>query len=92
MAIRKFTKQPNDVIDYDFDYGDWLVSGDDLQSAAITIDAGITLDSYSVSADNVKVWISGGTDGETYLATCLATTEGGREKEAELKIRIREES
>jgi len=91
MAVTKKTKQPSEVLDYDFKYTDWLDSGDEIESAEVTVATGITLDSYNiVSPGIVKVWLSGGTDGETYLITCVATTEGGREKEKEFKLKIKE--
>jgi hypothetical protein len=38
----------------------------------------------------VKIWISGGLDGATYKLTLLMDTTGGRRKEVDFKIRIKE--
>jgi len=90
MALQKFTKQPNDVLDYDVDFSDWMVSGDEVDGVTVSADAGVTVDSYAFTDEIVKVWLSGGTDGETYKITVLATTEGGRSKEQEFRIKVKE--
>ncbi|MGB0511476.1 MAG: hypothetical protein ACPGGB_11195 [Flavobacteriales bacterium] len=81
-------KDPDSVIDYLFDFApltngrdpngsDWLSSGESIASHVIEADSGITVDS-SVAADSnrsVRVWLSGGTVGETYTVTCRITTD-----------------
>jgi len=88
--MQKFIKQPSDFLDYDFDFSDWMVAADTIESADITVATGITLESYSFTDTVVKVWLSGGTDGETYKVTCLITTDDGRKKEKEFKIKIKD--
>lgn len=90
MAITKIPKQPTEVLDYDFDYSAWLVITDEISAATITVPSGITLDSYSFTDTVVKIWLSGGTDGETYKITCLVTTSAGRKKEKELRIKVKD--
>ena len=92
MALPKKTKQPNDILDYDVRYSRWLASDDELQSKTITADEGITIDSsVIVDGEFVKVWLSGGTDGETYKVTVLAVTVNGRSKEKEFRIKVKEQ-
>lgn len=81
-------KDPNATIDYLFDFApntngrdtngtDWLSSGESIASHTIVSDAGITVDS-SVLADSnrsVRVWLSGGTAGNSYNVTCRITTD-----------------
>jgi hypothetical protein len=38
----------------------------------------------------VKLWLSGGVDGETYKVTIKGTTAGGREKHSEIQITVKE--
>lgn len=92
MGLSKFTKQPNEVLDYDVNYSAWMVSGDEIQSATVTADAGVTIDSHTiVDGEIVKVWLSSGTDGETYKITVKAVTTNGRTKEQEFKLKIKEQ-
>ncbi len=91
MGLQKFTKQPNDVLDYDIDFSDWLVSGDEVESVTVTAETGITVDSTNITSEIVKIWLSGGTDGSSYKVTALAVTEGGRTKEKEFIIKIKEQ-
>lgn len=87
-----FTKQPLEVIDYDIDYSDWLSDTDFLVSDVTTVDgSGLIIDSSIVLAPDVlKIWLSGGTDGLTYKITALITTDDGRVKEDEFRIRIKD--
>lgn len=92
MAILgRFIKQPADRLDYDIDYRDWLTDrADTLQSAAVTAEAGISVDDFVLVSGVVKVYLSGGTDGQTYKITCTATTTGGRIKQAEISINVKD--
>ena len=88
-----FIKQPQEVLDYDFDYSEWLPVSDTIISATAVADAGITLGSTIIDPATqrvVKQWVSGGISGITYKIQITATTAGGRIKEVEFKIRVRE--
>lgn len=83
-------KQPADVLDYDIDFERWLTDGDALSSAvAVVDDDGLTIDDVTVIGTVVKVWVSGGEDGATYKITATATTNDGRVKEEDFRIRVR---
>ena len=89
----KFTKQPAEVKDYDFEWEQWLstTSGDLISSVNVTATAGITVDSSQIiSGLTVKVWLSAGTDGSDYRVTCRITTVQGRVAETEIMIYVRE--
>jgi hypothetical protein len=94
MAILgTFTQQPHEVLDYDFDYSEWISTGDTIVGAVATADAGITLGSTIIDSTThkiVKQWVSGGTDGNVYKIQITATTAGGRVKEIEFKVKVRE--
>lgn len=90
MILGTFTKQPSDAMDYDIDYTDWLTSGDNVQSAVVTPDTGITLDSMVINDPRIKIWLSGGTAGTTYKITCTMTSADGRVRQDEFKIRVKE--
>jgi hypothetical protein len=89
--LATFTKQPADVQDYDIDYSEWLAGFSDTgSSATVTVDTGITLNMYTLLNGVVKVWLAGGTSGETYKVTTTLTTSGGRTKQAEIRIKVKE--
>jgi hypothetical protein len=71
-------QDPDDVLDYAFDWSAWL----DLDAIATSIwastPAGLTLASPSHLDGVARVWISGGTLGASYLVTNTLTTAGGR--------------
>lgn len=100
-----FTKQPSEVLDYDVDLEEWFqdIPGDDIESVALTTTGtGINPDlilgpngkpAYQLLGSpsvRFKVWIGGGVDGQTYQVTCQITTEGGREKEVDFKIKVKD--
>lgn len=89
--LERFTKQPADVQDYDIDFTRYLDAlTDTAASAVVTPEAGITLVNSLVLGKKVKVWLSGGTSGQKYKVTILLTTTGGRTKEAEILIIVRD--
>ncbi|MGL4297338.1 MAG: hypothetical protein ACRCTG_16640 [Aestuariivirga sp.] len=84
------TKQPADHLDYDISFEDWLPEDDFVQAATSSVDvAGLTITDTLVMSPLVKVWLSGGVDGSTYKITVTATTNQGRVKETEFKLRVR---
>lgn len=89
--LAKFVKQPADIQDYDIDFNEYLTANSDTAAShTSTVDAGITKQS-SVMADGVvKVWLSGGTSGETYKVTVTVTTTAGRVKQAEIAVKVKE--
>lgn len=98
MILAKYEKQPLEVKDYDVDYTPWLTTiTDTLASLATSVvcltdatDETLEVDSTTFTDDTVKVWISGGTDGEQYKLTLRVTTTGGRVDESELIFRVRD--
>ena len=88
--IKTFEKQPSENLDYDFDFSKWVPTGDTISSSVVTADSGITLGTKVNSDTNVKQFISGGTDDEQYKITCKITTAGGRTKEVDIRIAVRE--
>jgi len=98
-----FEKQPGDTLDYDADFTNWLPDGDTFTMATATFVGlnPIALDnpneaisilsvSYSTTNPVVKVWVEGGKDGATYKVTVTVSTGGGRVKETDFRIRVRE--
>lgn len=96
MSIRPletFWKQPADVQDYDIDCSEYLDDlADTIQSHEVDPVLGLSIDASTVlSGDKVvKVWISGGLSGQTYRVTLRITTVGGRVKEGEIVLKVKE--
>lgn len=89
--LAKFEKQPSEVQDYDIDYSEYLTALEDTAATAVvTCDSGLTVISSSVIGSVVKVWVSGGDSGATYKVTSLLTTTGGRKREADIKVKVKE--
>ena len=87
-----FSKQPGETLDYDLDADEWLPSDDFIISAVTTAPDGIVVNSTSIinSVRSVKVWVSGGTNGVTYKLEVTITSDDGRIKQSEFKIKCRE--
>lgn len=90
-VLGKFSKQPVEVQDYDIDFNEYLTSQSDTASSfVVASDAGVTIVSSSLVAGVVKVFVSGGLDGEQYKISATVTTAGGRVKQADILIKVKE--
>ena len=81
-------KDPSAVLDWMFDWSDWLATGETITDHTITADTGITVDSSTEDAGKVTVWLSGGTAGENYKVACLIETSAGRTDERTIWIKV----
>jgi len=89
--LGKFVKQPADVQDYDFDFNEYLSSQSDTAASHTAVaDSGITVLSSSMTSGVVKVFLAGGLDGSQYKVTATVTTNGGRVKQGEIVVKIKE--
>lgn len=87
--MKIFTKQPNDHLDYDIDISDWLAEGDFIQSVEVATPDGIELTQVGYEQTRAKLWIKGGTAGESYKFSPLIYTNS-RVKEVDLMIVVQE--
>lgn len=72
------TKDPDAVLDWFWDFGDWLSAGDTIATHTTVADAGLTVDASTVDGNGVRVWLSGGTVGETYTVRVRVVTNQSR--------------
>lgn len=86
MAIARFVKDPNSVLDYTLSWADWLPPGDTINTATATGETGITIGSVSRTATTSTAWISGGTAGKSYNVTIKIVTTLGRTDERTITI------
>lgn len=82
-----FTKDPDDTLDYTFDWTNWL-NGDQIASLTAIPSPGITVNNTAFSSSSTTVWISGGTAGLPYSVTHRITTLGGRQKDLTMTLRV----
>jgi len=86
----QYLKDPSAVLDWAFDWTEWLAIGETITDHTITADTGITVDSWTEDDGKVTVWLSGGTVGEWYKIACLITTSAGRTDERTIYIQVQE--
>lgn len=87
---KRFSKDPGAVLDYMWDWSDWLATGDTIDSALITAATGITLDSSTNTTTTATAWLSGGTAGQAYDVACKVVTVDGRTDERTIRIVVEE--
>jgi len=89
-VLQAFLKDPAEVLDYDMDWTTlgWL-GADTIADSSWTVQGGLTKDSNSHTDTVATVWLSGGSAGTDYVATCHIETAGGREGERSILIRVR---
>lgn len=82
-------KRPDDQLDYDVEFSDWLSDGDTITGATAIADPdGVTIESVQVFGSLVKVWIAGGTAGASHKINVTASTAQGRVKEVTFNLRV----
>jgi hypothetical protein len=86
--MQTFTKDPDAILDYGFNWTGWLASGETIVSASWTIPTGITKTTDQVTTTHTVVWLSGGTVGKTYAIACKITTSAGRVDERTFRIYV----
>ena len=88
MAHSKhFAKDPNAVLDYEFDWTPWLSPGETISSHTITV-TGVTLDSSTASTTSVVAWVSAGTVSTSATVACRIVTSEARTDERTITLRI----
>lgn len=89
--LGKFTKQPVEVQDYDISFTEYLASQSDTAvSHTATAEAGISILASNLTGGVVKVFVSGGTDGNQYKVSATVTTAGGRVKQGDIIVKVKE--
>lgn len=94
MIVGTFEKQPSDERDIDVSFDDYLSyfsPADTIQSATAFADV-VTLfvDTVSWNSTAVKFWVRGGVSGKRYKVTIRVITTGGRRKEVEVVVKVRD--
>lgn len=81
---------PDAILDWAWDWGPWLASGETLTSGVVTVPPGLTktVEETILASGLVTVWLTGGTPGEYYEIACRVTTSQGRTDERTRRIRV----
>jgi len=105
MLTNQYTKDPSAVLDYAFNWADWLDTSttpdESITAHTVTVSTGLTLDSSvvvdgvntagtTITDSQVVAWLSGGEVGEWYDVACKITTSAGRTDERTIHIHIEE--
>jgi len=84
----KFTKDPDEILDYQIDWENWL-DGDTISASSWTLEDGITEHiNTTFTSTTATLWVASGTLGTMYEATNHITTVAGREKDQTIRISI----
>jgi len=85
-----FIKDPDAVLDYQWDWAAWLETGETITAGTVTATSGLTIDSQTAATTDVTAWLSGGTAGQVYPVTCHVTTSAGRVDDRTILIHVEE--
>jgi hypothetical protein len=89
-----YVKDPDAVLDYGFDWSDWLRTNETITASTWSIDPsdspGLAKDSDSFDNTATTAWLSGGEADEEYEVTNHITTSDGREDDRSHKIKVRQ--
>jgi len=83
-----FIKDPQAVLDYGFDWSDWLDTDDTVSTSTWNVPAGITKDSDTKTTTTTTIWLSAGTVGRTYKITNRMVTANGRTVERSFYVKV----
>ena len=86
-----YKKDPDAVLDYQFDWSDWLTTDEVVSSSTITISpvvatVGLSAGTPTVNSGVVKVWLSNGVTGANYTVACEIVTNQSRTDERSILI------
>jgi hypothetical protein len=84
-------QQPADRRDYDIDFSEWWPPDDYLVAATAVVAPAGPVVSRVFAGTVCKVWFGGGVSGVTYKVTIVGTSNDGRIKEVELRMKVKEE-
>ena len=83
-------KDPDEILDYLFDWTARLVLGETLSTSVMILASGtVTLGVATIVGTTTKVWISGGVAGGVSVVTNRIVTSASRTYEKSAKLRIR---
>jgi hypothetical protein len=89
METARFIKDPNAVLDYQWDWSDWLPTGDTIATADVSLSTGnVVISSESNTTTTVTAWVAGGTDQTESRLTARVVTAQGRTDDRSIILAI----
>ena len=82
-----YEQDPDDRLDYVFNWARWL-DGDVIASSSFAVASGLTNDGASKTESKTQIWLTGGTNGQTYAVTNSILTSGGRRKDRTINVLV----
>lgn len=102
MALKLPDKDPDEVLDYDVDFAQWVTSPATIQAVGTSValdgvsspsgDSALVVDTVIVGSNIVAAWLSAGTAGETYTLKVEAVDNNSpvRTVVRRVKIKVKE--
>lgn len=88
MARPDFIKDPQAILDYGFDWSNWLADDETITASEWTVPTGLTEVDSTFTTTRTSVWLSSGTVDTEYEVKNHITTSDSREDDRTLKIRV----
>lgn len=85
-----FLKDPESVLDYTWDWSNWLTDDDSILTSVVIVPEGIAKDSTITDSTKVTVWLSGGTVSTLYTLDCKIITANGRIDSRQMIIYVKD--
>lgn len=83
------SKDPDEKLDYIIDWSNRLPESDAIAQSAWDVPSGLTKHQDDFGPAATTVWLSGGTDGETYTITNTVTSTEGRILQESVRLKVR---
>lgn len=90
MATTDWLKDPDAVLDWKWDWSEWLDAGETISSSTFEASVGIEVQSSSHTSTSATVWLAGGSPGQPYKVSNRITTNQGRTDERSITVRVTE--
>lgn len=93
MTLDLFTKDPDALLDWSFDWSVWLAVDETIEESEFVIvpSGELQVSSEDVFGNSRVVWLSGGVAGNAYRVTNRVTTSSGRGADQSITIKIVED-
>lgn len=90
MSAEALPHDPDALLDYGWDWSEWLGSDTITGHTVTVVSGGVTIANQAHDATSVTAWITGGTQGSFAGVTCHITTAGGRADDRTLTLAVRQ--
>lgn len=87
--MRQIDKDPDAVLDYTWNWGDWLQPGETIASHSVAASGvSVITSGPDGAARQITAWLAGGAAGTIATATCRITTSAGRTDDRTGRLRV----